>query len=86
VTLIVAGPFRLHSLNNGDALPDRKLIRGKAFYCGMGGSMGVGFDDSCLYDLKGKTLEFAFSPNETINTPHPENALAYKVLNTFRLR
>lgn len=47
--------------------------------------MGVGFDDECIFNLKGKVLEFSFSPAETINFTKKTNPLASKVLKTFRV-
>jgi len=65
VTLIVADAFQVHPLGNGDDLPVRRRIGHHDFYCGVGGSMGAGFGDECLLDLRGKTLEITFYPSQT---------------------
>src|SRR5437667_4559712 len=62
VTIIIAEPFHVYPLGNGDALPTRERIGHHDFYCGVGGSMGVGFTDECLFNLRGKTLELSFFP------------------------
>jgi hypothetical protein len=84
VTLIIAKPFYLHPLGNGDALPARQRIGHHDFYCGVGGSMGAGFTDECLFNLRGKTLEITFSPSQTINSSDTNNAILIKSLQTFR--
>lgn len=42
-------------------MPTRKRIGRHIFYCGVVGSMVVGFSDSCVLNLKGKTLQFQFA-------------------------
>jgi hypothetical protein len=47
--------------------------------------MGVGFSDECTFNLRGKVVEFTFSPAETINSRKTVNPLLSKVLTTFRV-
>lgn len=61
VTVIVAGTFQVFP-GAGDVMPTRQRIGRHVFYCGVVGSMGVGFSDSCVLNLKGKALQFQFSP------------------------
>jgi len=84
VTVIIAVPFQVHPLGNGDALPARQRIGHHDFYCGVGGSMGTGFSDECLFNLRGKTLELNFFPSQTINSSDTRNAIVFKSLKTFR--
>jgi hypothetical protein len=83
VTIVTAVPFFIKT-DRGDDAYTRQEIGQHLFYCGLGGSMGVGFSDECTFDLKGKTLEFNFSPAETINSGHKTNFLMFKSLKTFR--
>jgi hypothetical protein len=76
-------PFRLHS-GSGDVMPTRQRIGHHVFYCGMVGSMGVGFSDFCMLNLQGKALEFEFSPTQRWNSSEKKNPLAPKMLKTFR--
>ncbi len=85
VTVAIAGPFHVYPLGNGDALPARQRIGHHNFYCGVGGSMGVGFTDECLFNLRSKTLELSFSPSQTINSSDTTNAIVFKSLKTFRM-
>lgn len=85
VTLIIAEPFQVFPLGNGDALPPRQRIGRHDFYCGVGGSMGTGFSDECLFNLRGKTLELSFFPSQTINSSDTTNAIVFKSLRTFRM-
>jgi hypothetical protein len=85
VTVIIAEPFHVFPLGNGDALPARQRIGYHDFYCGVGGSMGVGFTDECLFNLRGKTLELNFIPSQTINSSDTTNAIVFKSLKTFRM-
>ena len=84
VTVIIAEPFQVHP-GHGDVMPTRRRIGHHVFYCGLGGSMGTGFADRCTFDLRGKTLEFNFSPAETVNSSDTTNALVFKSLKTFRM-
>ena len=83
VTLVIAEPFQLHP-STGDVWPTRRKIGNRVFYCGLVGSMGVGFADKCSFNLRGKALEFQFSPAQTINSPYKVNPLASEMLRTFR--
>jgi hypothetical protein len=85
VTLITGAPFFMKPLGNSDALPVRRIIGHKAFYCGVQGSMGVGFYDECIFNLKNRVLEFGFEPTMTLNSGLKQNPLASKVLMTFRV-
>lgn len=84
VSIVVAVPFFLEP-NMGDVLPTRQRIGDRDFYCGVGGSMGTGFSDECIFDLRDKVLEFNFSPAKTINSGMKTNPLASKVLKSFRI-
>jgi len=86
VTLIIGEPFRVHPLGNGDELPPRQRIGHHDFYCGVGGSMGVGITDECLFNLRGKTLKISFAPSQTVNSSDAANSIVFKSLCTFRLR
>jgi hypothetical protein len=86
VTIIVAEPFHLHPIDNGGDLPPLKKVGRHEFYCGPGGSMGVGFSDECLFNLRGKTLEISFYPSQTMNSSDTTNALIFRSLKTFRVR
>jgi hypothetical protein len=55
VTIILAVPFFLES-NAGGIPPSPRRIGGHIFHCGLGGSMGTGFSDECIFNLRGKTL------------------------------
>jgi|SRR5271165_961394 len=85
VTLITAQPFHVYP-GTGDVMPSRQRIGRHVFYCGRVGSMGVGYDDECIFDLKGLALEFTFSPSEYANSGETESPPMLKVLNTFRRR
>ena len=76
-------PFRLYP-GAGDVLPSRQLIGLHVFYGGMGGSMGVGFNDFYDLNLKGKTLRFAFGPDDGVNPNEETKQLEPKLLKTFR--
>ena len=84
VSIIVAVPFFVGP-NNGDVMPIRQIIGHHIFFCGVGGSMGTGFTDECIFDLRDKVLEFRFSPAETINSGTKRNRLGFEVLKTFRV-
>jgi hypothetical protein len=83
VTIVNAGPFFIKT-NRGGNEYTRQKIGQNLFYCGLGGSMGVGFSDECTFNLRGKTLEFSFSPAETINSGEKINPVMFKSLKTFR--
>ena len=74
--LIRAEHFQLRRDQDGN-LPVRTPIGSHVFYFLHGGSMGTGFVDEYLMNLKGKTLEFLFDADT-----QPD--LEPKVLRTFR--
>ncbi len=76
-------PFRLYP-GAGDVMPSRQLIGHHVFYDGMGGSMGVGFNDFYDLNLRGKTLRFAFGPDDRVNPNEETKQLEPKLLKTFR--
>jgi hypothetical protein len=84
VTIIVAVPFFVES-NRGDVPFTPQRIGNQVFYCGWGGSMGTGFTDECTFNLRGKVLEFNFSPAETINSGKKTHPLGTQILKTFRV-
>jgi len=84
VTVIVAAPFHV-SPGSGDVMPTRQRIGRHVFYCGVVGSMGVGFSDSCILSLKGKTLEFQFDPLDGINVNDETKQLEATMLRTLRI-
>jgi len=47
--------------------------------------MGVGFSDSCILSLKGKTLEFQFDPLDGINVNDETKQLEATMLRTLRI-
>ena len=83
VTIYTAVPFFIKTNMGGNEYTRRKIGQ-HLFYCGLGGSMGTGFSDECTFDLRGKTLEFSFSPAETVNCGEKVNPLMFKSLKTFR--
>jgi hypothetical protein len=83
-TVIVAVPFHV-SPRAGDVMPTRKRIGHHVFYCGVVGSMGVGFSDSCVLNLKGKTLEFQFDPLDGINVTDDTKKVEAAMLKTLRI-
>jgi hypothetical protein len=76
-------PFSLHP-GSGDVMPIRQRIGHHVFYCGAVGSMGVGYSDFCILNLKGKALEFQFSPAEGVNSSGKTHPLVPRILKTFR--
>ena len=84
VGVIVAEPFHV-SPGSGDVMPTRQRIGRHVFYCGTVGSMGVGFSDSCVLNLKGKTLQFLFNPLDGINVNDETKQLEMKMLRTLRM-
>ena len=83
VTIVTAVPFFIKT-NRGGNEYTRQKIGQHLFYCGLAGSMGVGFSDECTFNLRSKTLEFSFSPAKTINSGEKTNRLMFKSLKTFR--
>jgi hypothetical protein len=85
VTIIIAAPFHVYP-GSGDVMPSRQRIGHHVFYCGMVGSMGVGYGDNCILNLKGKALEFQFDlpdgPNS--NSSEETRGLIPKMLKTLR--
>ena len=83
VTIVITEPFFIKTNRGGNEYTPQKIGQ-HLFYCGLGGSMGVGFSDECTFNLRGKTLEFSFSPAETINSGEKTNPLMFKSLKAFR--
>jgi hypothetical protein len=83
VTIIIAVPFFVEP-NSGGTIPTHQRIGRHVFYCGLGGSMGTGFSDECIFNLRNKTLEFNFSPPEAANSTDKPKSLAFMSLKTFR--
>ena len=83
VTIVISGPFFIKT-DRGDNEYTPQQIGQHLFYCGLAGSMGVGFSDECTFNLRGKVLEVSFSPAETINSGYKINPLMLKSLETFR--
>jgi len=83
VTIVITEPFFIKTNRGGNEYTPQKIGQ-HLFYCGLGGSMGVGFSDECTFNLRGKTLEFSFSPAETIKSVEKTNPLMFKSLKTFR--
>jgi hypothetical protein len=83
VTLVIAVPFFIKTNAGGNA-HTREKIGQHVFYCGLGGSMGTGFSDECIFNLNGKTLEFNFSPAENTNSGEKTHPLVFRSLKTFR--
>ena len=84
VTVIVAAPFHV-SPGSGDVMPTRQRIGRHVFYCGVVGSMGVGFKDSCVLNLKGKTLQLQFDPLDGLNVNDETKQLETTMLKTLRI-
>jgi hypothetical protein len=83
VTIVTAAPFFIKT-NRGDNEYTQQKIAHHLFYCGLAGSMGVGFSDECTFNLRGRTLEVSFFPAVTINSGEKINPLMFKSLETFR--
>jgi len=78
VSIITSEPF--HSRSGAGGLEFSKEKFGHhIFYCGMQGSMGVGYVEQCIYNLRNKTLEFDFCP-----TISDDPELIKKMLKTLR--
>ena len=84
VAVVVAAPFHV-SPGSGDVMPTRQRIGRHVFYCGVVGSMGVGFSDSCVLNLKGKTLQFEFDPLDGLNVSDETKKLETTMLKTLRI-
>jgi hypothetical protein len=84
VGVIVAEPFRV-SPGSGEVMPTRQRIGRHVFYCGTAGSTGVGFSDSCVLNLKGKTLEFQSNPLDGIDVNDETKQLEMTMLKTLRI-
>ncbi len=84
VSVIVAVPFHV-SPGAGDLMPTRQRIGRHLFYCGVVGSMGVGFSDSCVFNLRGKTLEFEFNPLDGVNVTDETKRLEPTMLKTLQI-
>ena len=84
VTIIVAVPFHIYP-GSGDVMPRRQKIGHHVFYCGMVGSMGVGYADNCILNLKGKALEFEFELPEGPNSSDETRQLESEMLKTLRI-
>ncbi|HTS04666.1 MAG TPA: hypothetical protein VMP68_03715 [Candidatus Eisenbacteria bacterium] len=83
VTIVMQGPFFIKTNRGGNEYTPRQIGQ-HLFYCGLQGSMGVGFSDECTFNLRGRVLELSFSPAETINSGVEINPLMFKSLKTFR--
>jgi len=83
VSVVINGPFFIKT-NRGDNEYTPQKIGQHVFYCGLQGSMGVGFSDECTFNLRGRVLEFSFSPAQTINSGLEINPLMFESLKTFR--
>ena len=83
VSIFIKGPFVIPT-NRGGIEYTRQKIGQHFFYCGLAGSQAVGLSDECTFNLKGKTLEFSFSPAETPNSGKQINPLMFESLQTFR--
>jgi hypothetical protein len=84
VSVIVAAPFHV-TPGSGDVMPTRQRIGRHVFYCGIVGSMGVGFSDSCVLNLKGKTLQFQFAALDGLNVNDETEQLEATMLKTLRI-
>ena len=84
VTVIVAAPFHV-SPGSGDVMPTRQRIGRHVFYCGVVGSMGMGFSDSCVLNLRGKTLQFQFDPLDGLNVNDETKQIEATMLKTIRI-
>jgi hypothetical protein len=51
----------------------------------MGGSMGTGFSDECIFNLRGRVLEISVHPALPLNPEGKTNPLVSQVLKTFRV-
>ena len=83
VTLITSAPFHVHP-GSGDVMPLRQRIGHYVFYRGMVGSMGVGFADTCIMNLRGKALEFQFDLPNGPNASEATKLLELRILETLR--
>jgi hypothetical protein len=84
VSVVVAVPFHI-APGAGDVMPTRQTIGRLVFYCGVVGSMGVGFSDSCVLNLRGRTLQFLFNPPDGMQVDHETKHLETTMLKTLRI-
>jgi hypothetical protein len=84
VGVIVAEPFHI-SPGSGDVMPTRQRIGSHVFYCGVVGSMGVGFSDSCVLNLRGKTLQFQFNPLDGMQVNDETKHIETTMLKSLRI-
>lgn len=84
VTVIIAAPFHVSS-GSGDVMPTRQRIGRHVFYCAVVGSMGVGFSDSCVLNLRGKTLQFQFAAMDGLSVNDKTKQLEATMLKTLRI-
>jgi hypothetical protein len=84
VSVIVAEPFHVFP-GAGDGMPTRQRIGRHVFYCVVVGSMGVGFSDSCVLNLKGKTLQFLFNPLDGLHVNDDTKQIETTMLETLRI-
>ena len=47
--------------------------------------MGVGFSDSCVLNLRGKTLQFGFDPLDGLNVNDETKQIEATMLKTLRI-
>ncbi|MGA8873779.1 MAG: hypothetical protein WB460_21735 [Candidatus Acidiferrales bacterium] len=84
VTLVIEGPFAIKTTRGDNEYTPQKIGQ-HLFYCGLGGSMAVGFSDECTFDLNDKTLEFNVSPAQPTDPTGKINPLMFETLKTFRV-
>jgi hypothetical protein len=84
VGVTVAGPFHVPP-GSGGVMPTRQRIGRHVFYCGLFGSMGVGFSDTCILNLKGKTLQFQFDAPDGVSVGDKTKQLETAILKTLRI-
>ncbi len=84
VGIVVAEPFHI-SPGAGDVMPTRQKIGSHVFYCGVVGSMGVGFSDSCVLNLRGKALQFQFNPLDGMHVNDETKQIETRMLKSLRI-
>lgn len=84
VSVIVGELFHV-SPGAGDVMPTRQRIGRHVFYCGVVGSMGVGFSDSCVLNLRGKSLQFLFNPLDGLHVNDETKQIETTMLKTVRI-
>jgi len=82
VTIVIAVPFFVKTNRGGNEYTPQEIGQ-HLFYCGLGGSMGVGFYDECTFNLRDKTLEFSFSPPSGVHDETEQ--LELKMLRTLQI-